>query len=274
MNRPTIFLRDRATSLADAWGPLPVVRKASAAKHAKNLIVVCAASELHNVADVVHLANHDKKLRALLVRNDVEEGWMTTCFSEAGIRGLRNVLVHGAGSGTARRLLFAWRTGTPDRLIESVALRDGWFYVRDCTLEVLKFPISAVPELAAMAPEHRARFTVDACGSFVEWEHADLQLGLTQLRSLLDPAKREAGRAARRAWDANFGEAVATVRREDGLRQTDYPGLSDRQVRRIEGGAPPGVDALRALADAHGGDVNAYVRRLSEHIHRRLVPRP
>ena len=64
--------------------------------------------------------------------------------------------------------------------------------------------------------------------------------------------------------DALFGRALASVRRRHDLRQTDIPGLSARQLSRIESGSRPRAATLRQLATAHGLDTNVYLNEIAE----------
>jgi len=58
--------------------------------------------------------------------------------------------------------------------------------------------------------------------------------------------------------------AVKPFRIQQGISQTDIPGLSRHQVSRIERGKVyPTVDAITKLAKAHKMSVNRYMRELA-----------
>jgi transcriptional regulator with XRE-family HTH domain len=78
-----------------------------------------------------------------------------------------------------------------------------------------------------------------------------------------DPKAREEARVERIRHDGRFGRAAARVREKARLRQEDVPGVSARQVRRIEAGAFPRVATLAKLAAAHGLDSRAYLDRIA-----------
>ena len=61
---------------------------------AANLIVMSSASGLVAVAPFVREANNRGRLRAVLVHQDVEPRWMVQMLERAGLRVLRNMLVH------------------------------------------------------------------------------------------------------------------------------------------------------------------------------------
>ena len=64
-----------------------------------------------------------------------------------------------------------------------------------------------------------------------------------------------------------FGKAIATLRKQHKLRQSDIIGLSDRQVRRIEqGDGSTKVDTLRLFAKAHGMELDAYLDAVADAI--------
>jgi transcriptional regulator with XRE-family HTH domain len=57
---------------------------------------------------------------------------------------------------------------------------------------------------------------------------------------------------------------MRAVREEHGLRQGDIPGLSERQVRRLEQGhAFPQAKTVEKLAAAHGLSVADYLKELA-----------
>ena len=57
---------------------------------------------------------------------------------------------------------------------------------------------------------------------------------------------------------------MATQRHDHGLRQSDIPGLSERQVRRYEHGARVPLASLKLLAQAHGMELNGYLDELAK----------
>jgi hypothetical protein len=74
-------------------------------------------------------------------------------------------------------------------------------------------------------------------------------------------------RAFRLAEDGShlqrFGTAVASLRRDRGLEQSMIPGVSERQVRRIEAGSVPRVSTLEKLAHAHRMNVDEYLAEIA-----------
>ena len=65
-------------------------------------------------------------------------------------------------------------------------------------------------------------------------------------------------------YDLRFGEAVATLRKQYGLKQAEIQGLSERHVRRIEKGERTKIDTLAILARSHGLSLKEYLDEISE----------
>jgi transcriptional regulator with XRE-family HTH domain len=59
---------------------------------------------------------------------------------------------------------------------------------------------------------------------------------------------------------------VAAVRKAHHLKETDIPGISSRQIRRIEKGDHPKLETLRKLSQAHGLTVNEYLQEIAANV--------
>jgi histone H3/H4 len=84
------------------------------------------------------------------------------------------------------------------------------------------------------APSAISRFELDEDGSFLYWPEHDLHLGVSQLLQAVDPSYLADIEIRRLPGSTAVGAAITRMREERGLRQRDIPGLSERQVRRIE----------------------------------------
>jgi hypothetical protein len=237
----------------------------------RNLVVLASADRLEDVASIVREANSRHHLRALLIRAEGGREILIPLLERAGIRALRNLLVH-VGPAVPRRVLNAWKWGAQKELIAHAEVMGDRLLVVTCALDLLEVPISGLPALAAVAPKDLATFTIADDGAYLEWIDADIQLDLEAFRYVIDPAFRAKVAAARLAHDQDYGTAVAAVRIAAGLRQSDIPCLSARQVRRIEQGDHPRLATIALLAAAHGLTANEYLDRVAEAIqrHRRL----
>lgn len=228
-----------------------------------NLFVLCSATELPSVAEVASAANRQHRLRALFVRQDIEPEFIGPMLDRAQLRLWRNVLVH-QGPPVPGRILRAWELGAQDHLIAEAAISAGRLFALTCALERLEIPVEQIRPLTGLPETELKAFRLAEDGSYLHWPNHDVHLDLDALRYIIDPAARAKADVQRTAHDERFGVAIAAVRQEHGLRQSDIAGLSDRQVRRIEAGSAPRVETLRRLAKAHGLELSDYLARVSE----------
>ncbi len=88
----------------------------------------------------------------------------------------------------------------------------------------------------------------------------DIHLAFEAFRCTDDPVWKQKFDSLKSEHNQIFGKAIATLRKQHKLRQSDIIGLSDRQVRRIEqGDGSTKVDTLRLFAQAHGMELDAYL---------------
>jgi hypothetical protein len=227
-----------------------------------HLFVLCSATTLTEVAPLARAANRRHRLRALFVRRDIEPGFIGPLLDRAAVRFWRNVVLHD-GSELPQRVLRAWEIGAQDRLIAEADVSNGTLFVLSCSLERLQVPLACLRPLARLPKGQRGEFNLATDGSYLHWPRGDVHLDLDALRHAVDPAWRARADLERVTHGALFGRAVAVVRKEHGLKQTEIPGISARQVRRIEGGSLPRSETLRRLARAHGLDLGEYLARLA-----------
>lgn len=165
-----------------------------------------------------------------------------------------------------KRILLAWQTGTWERLIAKATLIEASLLVTDCALQTWEIPFQQLPILAKLSPENRAEFKIDEDGSYLYWPSGDIHLDMEALRAIVDPEWQTHLQVERAIYDQKFGEAVAAVRKAHHLKQTDIPGISSRQIRRIEKGDRPKLETLRKLSQAHGLTVNEYMEEIAAHV--------
>ena len=118
-------------------------------------------------------------------------------------------------------------------------------------------------DLRESDPESRRSFEIDEDGSFIRWRSFDIHLGAVHFLEILNPeyvAQIEIDDISR--W--LVGDAVRTVRERHNLYQTDFQGLSDRQVRRIENGESSlTISAAKEFADSFGISLSDFVEELA-----------
>lgn len=230
---------------------------------ARKLLVITSATRLSDFAPFITEANSANRLQALLVRTDVEPEWVPFMLQRAGLRTLRNTLVHSGGILPAR-MLRAWAANLHrDSIAIATVIQDRLFVI-SCALDPFEIGFDELPALARIPGELRSRFEIDEDGVFIHWPQPDVHLDLDDIRLVRDPGRMARARALKAAHDAAFGAAVRKLRQSRGLRQADIPGISARHVRRIESGYVPGEEAIDALASAHGMDPDDYLNELSE----------
>ena len=233
------------------------------AEHARNVFVLVLATNLPDVSEFVSIANRRHQLRALFVKADANARWLPQFFERAGLRTLRNTLVH-ADVSVPRRVLAAWAHGAQDALIADASAVDGTLFVVSCALDRYEVPFSTMPALKSVPEAERARFTVDEDGGYIHWPGPDVHVDLDTIRAAIDPVWRAKALAAKSTHDRRYGAAIAKLRRARGLKQSDIAGLSDRQVRRIERGQGTTHESLGRLAVAHAMELDDYLREVAE----------
>ena len=166
------------------------------------------------------------------------------------------------------RVVNAWQLGAQDILIADAAVTDDRLLVRSCALESFEVRFGEIPALARLPESERDKFIVDQDGSYLYWEVNDTHVGLDMIRFATDAKFRETSLLSKLASRRQFGSAVKAVREESELRQSDVPGVSQRQVSRIESGSSgaPRYETLRKLALAHSPTAAEYLDRVGNQL--------
>lgn len=230
---------------------------------AKHIFVISTALELKNTAEIIREANNAHRLRAIFVYQETNQNWITQILDRAHLRTLRNLLVH-SDWNIPRRVLTAWKYGAQENLIADAAIIDNNLFVLDCALNTHEIPVRCIPALSRINGKDQNQFVVSEEGSHITWPNYDLDINLDSIRLALDPREADKASARRLVHDQWFGEAIARFRKNKQLRQDQISGLSDRQLRRIEGGEHTTVKSLERLASAHGLSLGNYLTCLAE----------
>lgn len=231
--------------------------------HAKDVFVISSAVGLVDVADVIHRANDAHRLRAILIREEINQNWVPRMLANAQLRTLRNLLVH-SGWEVPQRVLTAWKFGAQEKLIADAAVFGDQLFVQDCALNTFQLSFDSSKALSKIPVAERGRFSISKEGSHISWPAVDIDLDLDSIRVILDPAEAAKAKARRMNHNQWFGAAIASYRKRNNLTQRDIIGLSDRQVRRIEGGDHASIKSLEALASAHGLSLGEYLNEISK----------
>lgn len=233
---------------------------------ARRLLVLAEATRLETVARAAVAANRAHRLVGLLVREDVSPRWVPQMMREAGL-GLSERVHSHADDAVPSRVLAAHRMDAAAESIADATVVDDTLVLLACDFSRHRVPLAALSPVRRLGRRQRADFSIAADGAYLHWPAADAHLSLEYLLAAVDPARRRAVRAEALHAHRAFGAAVRALRRGRGLTQDAVPGLSARQLRRIEGGADGSVlseRALGALAAAHGLAPEAYLDALAE----------
>jgi len=132
-----------------------------------------------------------------------------------------------------KRLVISFARDEPwQGILDAYVLEDRLVVVLG-DFRIAEFPQDQLPSLSREAPSLLGDFELDPSGSYLHWPSVDVHLGASQLLQAVDPmylADVEIERYAR----AKVSLALLEIREEEGLRQRDIEGLSERHVRRLE----------------------------------------
>jgi hypothetical protein len=245
----------------------PVIAPAisRAARNFQHIFVLCSDCYLPEIAEFVRQLNRQHKLQALLVRTDTAPELLPQMLVRANLRFVRNILVY-SDSRVPRRMLSAWQCNAQSELIANAAVAGDRLIVVSCEPKTYEVAVDQLPALKKIPARERRNFEIAEDGSFIWWHAADVHLDLDAIRSVIDPARRRKAERLRRAYGREYGAAIAGFRRECGIKQSEIPGFSERQLRRIEQSGDVSVNALRALAEAHRMSLDEYLNAVAHRI--------
>jgi hypothetical protein len=257
-----VFLCDVSSKAAIPRSPVFKVLNRPEPNKVRDLFVFCSAVQLPEVASLVSTVNRRNQLRMLFVRGQ-DPAWLPQMLERAKLRTIRNLVVH-SDVEMPKRILNAWKNKAQDKLVARAMVVKDRLFLTSCEPEILDIGFDELPALKSIPETERASFEVAEDGSYIHWPSVDIHLDLDSVRSVLDPDFRDQRAAQRVKHDVNFGKAIASLRKEQGLRQSDIAGLSERQLRRIERGATASVSALRSLAASHDLNLNDYLNAVAK----------
>jgi hypothetical protein len=151
-----------------------------------------------------------------------------------------------------------------DRIFDA-RIEDGVLRVVSPDFRRMEVPISKIEALSKTDKKTMEQFEIDDDGAYIYWPELDLHLGWEQLFQIVDPDAAHKAKQKSRLFNQRYGAAIRRVREEKGLAITETPGLSDKQLRRIERGeCRLTSNAARKLAKAHGMTPNEYLEKLAD----------
>jgi hypothetical protein len=197
-----------------------------------------------------------------LVLNDVPEPTLVRLPRILGVHRPDYRLYVTRDAGTVRRLLIGLSRRQPVLGIVDAYLLNADLHVLTADFEPRCFPVRRISPLAGLDAAERAQFSVDEDGSYLHWPVRGLHIGVSQLLQEVDPAFMTDIAIERNEYD-RVGPALRAIREERGLRQSDIPGLSVRQVSRVEKGTSRlRYAAAQKFATALGMETGVFLREL------------
>ncbi|MYF93643.1 MAG: DUF2442 domain-containing protein, partial [Gemmatimonadetes bacterium] len=152
----------------------------------------------------------------------------------------------------------------PDQLIADAQVVGEELFVMACDHTLFRVGFAEMPALERIPSQQRSLFSISSEGSYIHWPEVDVHIDLDAVRYLKDETWREKKDRERLMYDLRFGEAVAALRKQYGLKQAEIRGLSERHVRRIEKGERTKIDTLAILARNHGLSLKEYLDEIAE----------
>ncbi len=129
----------------------------------------------------------------------------------------------------------------------------------------LEVPLSKIPQFKNAKPAQILNFEVDEDGSFIYWPDLDVHLGWRQLQQLISPEAALKASQKNEEFNRRYGKAVQELRKAADLERSDVPGLSEKQLGRIEAGkCRLTTNAIEALSKAHKVGRNEYMKKLAK----------
>jgi hypothetical protein len=163
------------------------------------------------------------------------------------------------------RFLRGHAIGIPDQTIVEARLDGRLLTLTDAELGRHIIETDKVRPLKAMEDSELAAFTIHSNGRYLSWSDGEVEMTLQGLRQASDESYRALTGVEDLKRAAGYGRALRRVRERHQVRQNDVPGLSERQLRRLETGvSPPSLDAMQALADRLRMPMNELLQHVAE----------
>jgi DNA-binding Xre family transcriptional regulator len=230
----------------------------------KNVMVVTKASQLPELALFIHDMNKKNYLRGLFIRPDVKMELLPKLMHESSVTTLKHTLIL-ESPHVLQRVLNAWGRRASDQLIADAAVADGRLYVISCSLRMYAIAFEELPALRRINIGMRCDFVIEEDGSFIHWPDYDIHLDLEMLEYHTNEEYRKKADLERLQYHKQLGRALKKLRESSGRRQSDIPGLSARQVRRIENGETPvTLQSLEKIARGLGMTVGQLMNYMAE----------
>ena len=168
--------------------------------------------------------------------------------------------------GVVKRLVLAQSRSEPwEGIVDAYVFRNSLVVVLG-DMTIREFPKQRLPKVGRMTQESFEAFEIEEFGSFLHWASGDVHLGASQLLQAVDPMYLTDVEIRRYARE-KVSLALADMRGERGMKQTEIGGLSERHVRRLEKEEVRlTVDAAEKFAAAFELDLSEFLAELSRRL--------
>ncbi len=215
---------------------------------------------------VSQLVHHNKNLIRIIV--EVEPNLQFAAenlINEFSLSAARKTLIE-SGEDTLKRVIHAWKADAQKVLIADFNIdADLNFYLRSCDFQFYQGSLKKINLFKEVAIEKIKKFSVDVHGNYIYWSDLDYHLDLNFFRGEIDPEFKAKQILKSRSHEEHFATKMKFYREEKKINQNSFDGLSDKQIRRYEGGESyPTYKAMGVIAKKFGLTVTEYFEELQK----------
>lgn len=233
-------------------------------KKLKPLSIFTDFSKSNEVFDMVINSGSEKSVNFIvIIEPKASQGYIAFERMIANsFKSLWKKVVTIQNSSAVERLLHAVEVKAESDLILDANIIDNHISVTSCDFKSFYGPISDISALKDLKKED-LDFTIDKHGSYLHFASKDIHIDLGSIRYVWDKQyrKQEIANSVDRIKD--FADRMQIFRRERSFTQSDFEGLSDKQIRRFENGEQvPTYSALEKISQSFDMSVEEYLQVL------------
>lgn len=163
------------------------------------------------------------------------------------------------------RICSAIRDGVASETIADAKIEDGMLEVLTCDLDIVRVDTQKSELLSCLSPLELQNFELDAWGNYISWPDAGIDMDLHAIKFESNEEYRLEFLQGLAKSEQRLGAAIRQLRQEANLRQSDFPGLNERELRRIEANEVSfRQSTFKKLADGFGLSIEDFLDMLSK----------
>ena len=176
---------------------------------------------------------------------------------------------HENGKAILHRLIHAYRIGDPESIIANACLfknsKDQLVLkVTSCAFKSMHVQLNKIKALSHLSTDDLKDFKIDTHGFFIEWPKHDIHLNLESFEISTNPKRLKERLKLIHKEKKDFGALMKTYREQQGLLQSDFKDLNQRQIRKYENGEYfPSYETLLKICETYHLSVNQYLDALA-----------